>query len=93
MLGSCQQEWRSTDRFQILNECRGGAKSKGNGKDSKILRKAGRLMAGSWRRHLRKRNKFGEGCRCSKAFANGGPAHGRTRCYGHSGWEDISVWK
>ena len=39
--------------------------------DSKILRKGGRLMAGPWRRHLRKRNKFGEGWRCSKAFANG----------------------
>lgn len=87
MLGSCQQVWRSTDRFQIQSGCRGGGKSEGNVKDSKILSREGRLMAVPWHGHIRKRNKFGEGWRHSKAFANGGLAHGKMGCPGHRGWE------
>lgn len=64
---SCQQELRSTDRFQILSGCRAGGKSEESVK-------GGRLMHG----HDRKRNKVEGGWRCSKAFANGQLVHIRV---------------
>lgn len=64
MLGSSQQEWRRTDRLQILSGCRDGGKCEESVK-------GGGLMHG----HNNKRDKVRGEWRCSKAFAKGDCTH------------------